>query len=75
MDKIVTLQQAARFFGCSYNGLQRAVKDGRIKYAHKVGLRWYINASREWPLLFGDEEEAARALQARTAKTEMGFPS
>lgn len=55
VDKIATLPQAARVLQCSPLSLQQKCKSGEIEHCCKVCGRWFINLSREWPVLFAEK--------------------
>lgn len=38
------------------NSVRRMCQDGRIKNAKKMGKRWFINCTAEWPELFPEHE-------------------
>lgn len=57
MDMILNIDEAAKaLYGESTRSnrltLNRQCRDGIIHNCEKVGSRWYINATREWPGLF-----------------------
>lgn len=55
VDKIATLAQAARVLQCSPLSLQQKCKSGEIEHCCKFCGRWFINLSREWPVLFAEK--------------------
>lgn len=58
MDKVVGLREAADMTGVSYGCLYAAARSGELKSACRIGKRWVVNATREWPMLFGQQEDA-----------------
>ncbi len=61
MDRIVTVKEAAQLlYGESTksrrNIISRQCVDGTIRNCDRLGTKWYINATREWPHLFGKAE-------------------
>lgn len=61
MDVIVTTNEAADLLHMHRQSIDRQLKRGCYTHARKVGGRWLINLSREYPELFGEEEPAAAA--------------
>lgn len=64
MDRIMSIEEAATaLYGeatktnCSV--LARQCREGVISNCEKDGAKWYINATREWPGLFGEVDPAA----------------
>lgn len=86
MDQILTIRECAlALYGsdskAKRNTLARMCADGTIANAEKCGSHWYINATREWPGLFGevDPGEPERgtaavptALSGVTSETTVG---
>lgn len=86
MDMIVTPKEAAKLFNANddvrYKAsvIRKQCADGVIKNVEKVGTCWYINASKEWPHLFGQvspqlpiEQESKKAASLGiTANTTIG---
>ena len=61
MDRIVTIKEAAELlYGeptkSRCNIVRRQCVDGTIRNCDRLGTKWYINATREWPHLFGKAE-------------------
>lgn len=61
MDVIVTTNEAADLLRMNRQSIDRQLKRGCYTHARKVGGRWLINLSREYPELFGEEEPASVA--------------
>lgn len=80
MDTILDVKQAAQaLYGdqskAHCNTVARQCADGTITHCEKAGAKWYINATREWPRLFGPagaEEPSAPELPKITADTTIG---
>ena len=68
MDLIATIPQAAKLLHCSPVTLSRKCKSGEIVHTHKVCRRWFINLSKEWPVLFANESAPANAGTSTSAK-------
>lgn len=59
MDRILNLSELAKeLYGeatkSNRTTLARMCADGRIKNCEKHGKRWFVNATREYPHLFGE---------------------
>lgn len=86
MDRIMSIEEAATaLYGeatktnCSV--LARQCREGVISNCEKDGAKWYINATREWPGLFGEVDPDAdpggqcggqRTLPGITSETTIG---
>lgn len=53
MDMILTPRELAPLLRRSERTITRQLRKGEIRGV-KVGGRWLVNASREWPGLFGE---------------------
>lgn len=59
MDRIMTPNEAARLLHgekatkAQADSIRRQCADGTIRNCEKQGVRWHINATREWPHLAG----------------------
>lgn len=51
MDLIATPRELKRLLGFDDYMLRRHARDGKLRHAQKVGGKWYINATKEWPNL------------------------
>lgn len=89
MDKIMSIPEAClELYGektkSRMTTMARMCTDGRIKNCEKVGKRWFINATKEWPELFDKigpesvlEQEAPKgprhvqAINANTTVSEL----
>lgn len=40
------------------NVVRRKCQDGTIKHAEKMGSKWFIDCTAEWPKVFPDPDEA-----------------
>ena len=73
MDLIVTPKEADELLhgekACksTENVIRRRCVEGTIKNAEKIGVRWYINATREWPHLFPDEVHSETGAKGQAA--------
>lgn len=67
MDLIVTTSEAACLLHLHRQSIDRQLKRGAYTHARKVGGRWLINLSREFPELFGDKEKEAAGAATPTA--------
>jgi len=86
MDRIMSIEEAAtELYGqatksnCSV--LARQCREGVIAHCEKDGAKWYINATREWPGLFGEVDPKGdpdgadggrRTLPGITSETTIG---
>ncbi len=68
MDKVVGLREAADMTGVSYGCLYAAARSGELKNACRIGKRWVVNATREWPGLFGQQEDADSGLRGENER-------
>lgn len=67
-DKVLDVAGTAKLLYPDYeehrkskeNLITRRCNNGSIRHARKIGQKWFINASSEWPELFGDEAAHAR---------------
>jgi hypothetical protein len=57
MDMIKTPQELAPILHCSAQGIRNGIARGDIA-AEKIAGKWLINATRQWPALFGADEGA-----------------
>lgn len=80
MDRILTVKEAAQIlYGDARkshcNVIARQCVNGTITHCEKHGAKWYINATREWPRLFGevDPEPARKITQDTTMGELMGM--
>lgn len=55
MDMICTVEELAPLIRCSEWTLRRMLRDGEVR-GTKVGNRWLVNATREFPEIFGRRE-------------------
>lgn len=67
MDTIATTKQAAELLHLHPRTVWRMCATGQFRHARKVGDRWLINLTREYPELFG-QREGRDVLQRVTAK-------
>ena len=51
MDFIGQPAEVSRATGIPAYNLRSMLRKGQIKHGQKIGGRWYINATREWPKL------------------------
>ncbi len=59
MKDVMDVTELAACLGMSRRTVERMIADGRISHARKIARRWYVNAAREWPEVFGREKETA----------------
>lgn len=57
MDVIASPFEISELLGVDEQTVRAMCRDGRIRHAEKFGVRWVINATREWPGLFNEKEE------------------
>lgn len=67
MDLIVTAREAAEYLRCDKHTVNELLRTGRFRYARKVGGRWLLNLSREYPELFGDKGAADAGTSTATS--------
>lgn len=67
MDLICTTAEAAELLHLNRQTVDRQIKQGVYKHYARVGRRYLINLTREFPELFGDREAADAATS--TAKS------
>lgn len=51
MDLIGQPAEISKWTGIPAYNLRKMLREGDIRHAEKIGGRWYINATREWPAL------------------------
>jgi len=63
MHTVMDIQEYARFFyktdkptKSQVNIVSRKCRDGSIKNAQKMGSKWFIDCTSEWPTLFPEEQ-------------------
>ena len=61
MDLIVTTSEAAALLHLNRQTVDRQIKQGVYRHVARVGRRYLINLTREFPELFGDKEAAGAA--------------
>ena len=71
MDVIVNETRAAQMLGVSTTTMSRWLNEGRIVHAAKVQRVWFVNMTREFPELFGEDKKPAAAATA-TGGAEIG---
>lgn len=86
MDRIMSIEEAATaLYGqatkTNCTVLARQCREGVITHCEKDGAKWYINATREWPGLFGEVDPKGdpdgacggrRTLPGITSETTIG---
>lgn len=51
MDLVGQPSEIAKAVGVPAYNLRKMLRNGEIRHSRKIGGRWYINASKEWPEL------------------------
>lgn len=51
MDYIGQPSEVSKAVGVSAHRLREMARTGKLRHAERIGGRWYINATREWPAL------------------------
>lgn len=51
MDYIGQLSEVSKAVGVSAYRLREMARSGQLRHVERIGGRWYVNATREWPAL------------------------
>lgn len=75
MHKIMSLNEYARMFyetdeptRGQLNAVSRKCREGTIRNARKMGHKWFIDCTAEWPELFPEAEPPEKEQPAQAAK-------
>ena len=49
MDLIATPDELQAVVGIDAQTIRRHAREGKLKHVERIGGRWFINATREWP--------------------------